>query len=63
MVIETTPHSGGFVLGFRVDPVEKLKDVVQEIHSLYQVYNACPVFGVEYAVEDEVSLPPYLTHI
>ncbi len=55
MVMETSEHSGGFVLGFRVDPYEKLKDVVQEIHSLYQVYCASPVFGVEFQVEQQVS--------
>ncbi|XP_064401567.1 Bardet-Biedl syndrome 5 protein homolog isoform X2 [Halichondria panicea] len=55
MVMETSEHSGGFVLGFRVDPYEKLKDVVQEIHSLYQVYCASPVFGVEFQVEQQSS--------
>ena len=54
MVLETTPSSGSFILGFRVDPIEKLKDIVQEIHSLYQVYNASPIFGVQYTIEDEV---------
>lgn len=55
MVMETSEQSGGFVLGFRIDPYDRLKDTVQEIHSLYQVYCASPVFGVEYQVEDEVS--------
>ena len=41
------------MLGFRVDPVEKLKDIVQEIHSLYQVYQASPVFGVDFTLEEE----------
>jgi len=53
MVMETTPSSGGYVLGFRVDPVEKLKDLVQEIHSLYQVYHTNPIFGVEFKLEEE----------
>ena len=55
MVMETSTSSGGYVLGFRVDPVEKLKDLVQEIHSLYQVYHTNPIFGVEYKLEEEGS--------
>lgn len=30
-------QSGGFVLGFRVDPPEKLQDAVKEIQSLQRV--------------------------
>ena len=56
MVLETVHSSGGFVLGFRVDPVEKLKDIVQEIHSLYQVYQARPIFGVDYKIVEEVRV-------
>ena len=54
MVLETSEQSGGFVLGFRVDPFDKLKEIVQEIHSLYQVYCASPVFGVEFEIEEQV---------
>lgn len=54
MVLETSQQSGGYVLGFRVDPYDKLKEVVQEIHSLYQVFNTNPIFGVEYNREDQV---------
>ena len=55
MVLETNSQSGGYVLGFRIDPYDKLKEVVQEIHSLYQVFNTSPIFGVEYQVEDQVG--------
>lgn len=54
MVMETVHSSGGYVLGFRVDPVERLKDIVQEIHSLYQVYHTSPNFGVAYRIEEEI---------
>ena len=37
MVLESTDHSGGFVLGFRIDPYEKMKEMLQEIQSLHQV--------------------------
>ena len=31
-------HSGGYVLGFRVDPPDRLKGIYKEIQSLHQVY-------------------------
>ena len=37
MVLETTEQSGSFLLGFRIDPYERLKEIMQEIQSLYQV--------------------------
>ena len=43
------------MLGFRIDPVEKLNEVMKEIHSLYRVYSTNPIFGVQYQVEDRVS--------
>ena len=42
------------MLGFRIDPVEKLNEVMKEIQSLYRVYSANPIFGVQYQVEDRV---------
>lgn len=56
MVVETTKESGSYVLGFRIDPYEKMKDIVQEIHSLYQVYHASPTFGVDFELEDQVDI-------
>ena len=49
-------QSGGYVLGFRIDPVEKLKEVAQEIQNLQRVYSACPIFGVEYETEEKVII-------
>ncbi len=37
LVIETTPGSGGYILGFKVDPKETLDYVFKEISSLWQV--------------------------
>ena len=37
IVIETNPRSGGYILGFRVDPDEKMREVFKEIHTLWQV--------------------------
>ena len=47
-------QSGGYVLGFRIDPVEKLQSTVKEIQSLHKVYSTCPVFGVEFEEEEKV---------
>ncbi|WAQ95075.1 BBS5-like protein, partial [Mya arenaria] len=52
LVVESSSTSGGYVLGFRIDPVEKLQQTHKEIQSLYKVYSACPVFGVEFEEDD-----------
>lgn len=49
-------QSGGYVLGFKIDPVEKLQDALKEINSLHKVYSANPIFGVEFEMEEKVSL-------
>lgn len=53
LVLETFAKAGGYILGFRVDPQERIADVFQEIQSLYQVYSVGPIFGVDFAVEAE----------
>jgi Bardet-Biedl syndrome 5 protein len=54
LVIETSAKmgGGGYILGFRVDPPEKLNEVLQECQSLHHVHSNEPVFGVQWAVED-----------
>lgn len=54
LVVESSEASGGYVLGFRIDPVEKLHEVHKEISALYTVYSQCPVFGVEFVLQDKV---------
>ncbi len=53
MVLETFAKSGGYILGFRVDPQEKATDVFKEVQSLYQIYFTTPIFGVDFTVESE----------
>ncbi|XP_071542202.1 BBSome complex member BBS5 isoform X4 [Panulirus ornatus] len=53
LVVESSEASGGYVLGFRIDPVEKLHEVHKEISALYSVYSQCPVFGVEFILQDK----------
>nr|CAB3225175.1 COS41.4 [Phallusia mammillata] len=48
MVIESTWQSGGYVLGFRIDPLEKLQETAKEIQSLHRVYSSSPVYGVQH---------------
>ncbi|KAJ7386653.1 Bardet-Biedl syndrome 5 protein [Desmophyllum pertusum] len=53
LVLETSQQSGGYVLGFRIDPAEKLQEAAKEIQSLQKVYSASPIFGVEFETEDK----------
>ena len=55
LVIESSEISGGYVLGFRVDPQEKLEQVFKEISSLHKIYSDNPIFGVEYSRTDKVT--------
>ena len=56
MAVDQVVHvqSGGYVLGFRIDPVEKLQQIAKEIQNLHRVYSTCPIFGVEFETEDKV---------
>ena len=52
LVIDTNPKAGGYVLGFRLDPKERLEDVAREVRNLHQVYAEKPIFGIQFSVED-----------
>ncbi|XP_076060733.1 Bardet-Biedl syndrome 5 protein isoform X2 [Oratosquilla oratoria] len=56
LVVESSEASGGYVLGFRIDPVEKLHEVHKEISSLFNVYSQCPIFGVEFTIQDKANM-------
>jgi Bardet-Biedl syndrome 5 protein len=56
LVLETYKSTGSYVLGFRIDPPERLKAIVKEINNLNRVFTSNPIFGVEYEVETQVSL-------
>lgn len=55
LVVETSPRSGGYILGFRVDPYEKLTEVFKEIKTLHEVYSQTPIFGIKYTIEEKVK--------
>ena len=48
MVIESTWQSGGYVLGFRIDPIEKLHSISKMIRNLRDVFASSPYYGVEF---------------
>ena len=48
LVIQTATTAGNYVLGFRIDPQEKLQEVYKEISTLHTVYSQTPIFGVNY---------------
>ena len=52
LVIETSAKSGGYVLGFRVDPIERLQDILTEITRLHETFSLAPVFGVKWDEAD-----------
>lgn len=52
-VIETTPQSGQYILGFRIDPVERIQTLFKEVTNLHTVFSQNPVFGVEFELEEK----------
>ncbi|XP_044594818.1 Bardet-Biedl syndrome 5 protein homolog [Cotesia glomerata] len=58
LVIISTKPSNGYVLGFRVDPVQKLHTLNKEIQTLKISYGKSPIFGVEYTFEYQGVIEP-----
>lgn len=54
LVIETNGYSGGFTLGFRIDPKDRLRSVTKELLSLIRIHSQTPEFGVHFVTSDEV---------
>ncbi|GBN53730.1 Bardet-Biedl syndrome 5 [Araneus ventricosus] len=54
LVVESSENSGGYVLGFKIDPLERLQEVFKEISSLYQVHSTNPILGVDFFIEEKV---------
>ncbi|PIO66875.1 hypothetical protein TELCIR_11398 [Teladorsagia circumcincta] len=48
LVIETTTQSGEYVLGFRIDPAERLQQVCKAIQALHKSSNTRPIYGVTF---------------
>lgn len=48
LVITVKERGGGYILGFRIDPQERLMGIFKEISSLHIVYTGNPILGVVY---------------
>jgi Bardet-Biedl syndrome 5 protein len=51
LVVETRQSTGGYLLGFRVDPHERLDEVYMTLQTLYRVYAENPIYGIVYNIE------------
>ncbi|KAL0214561.1 hypothetical protein P9112_006745 [Eukaryota sp. TZLM1-RC] len=60
LVVQTCASCGGFVLGFRVDPVDRLSNIAQMIQNLSKIANDSPLFGVSFSMEEA---PPPLEEL
>ncbi|XP_057340135.1 Bardet-Biedl syndrome 5 protein homolog [Microplitis mediator] len=58
LVIISTKSSNGYVLGFRVDPIQKLHILHKEIQTLKTSYDKNPIYGVEYTFEYQGVIEP-----
>jgi len=47
-VIDTTEAGGSYVLGFRVDPKEKLNSVYKTLISIHDTFMQYPEYGVDF---------------
>lgn len=47
LVIKTAETGGSYVLGFRIDPIERLQTTYREFLILHRVYTDNPDFGVD----------------
>lgn len=52
LVVETSEQSGGYLLGFKIDPKETLVSTAKEIGAFFSTAHASPEFGVQHAVEE-----------
>merc|ERR1712151_1221260 len=52
LVLETTQHSGSYILGFRADPIEHLEKIKTQVTKLWKIFTASPIFGVDFQVEN-----------
>jgi len=55
LVIESSWQSGGFVLGFRIDPVERIRKVAKQISAQHGIFVSKPSYGVQIAVDESDS--------
>jgi len=59
LVILSTEANGGYVLGFRVNPLQQLHITHKEISILRSEFEKFPIFGIEYTFEHQVIYNAY----
>ena len=56
--MESSINSGGYVLGFRIDPGAKLHQIAHELAQLHQIYLKNPELGVHFVLQNQVCAVP-----
>ena len=51
LVVHTHKIAGGYILGFRIDPIELLERIFQQIHVLRKNYASKPIYGIEFTID------------
>lgn len=52
LVIDTSPRSGAYMLGFKCEPDERMANLTKEMQAMHSTFTQSPEFGVEYSVEE-----------
>ncbi|EER01847.1 Bardet-Biedl syndrome 5 protein, putative [Perkinsus marinus ATCC 50983] len=55
LVVNTFRGAGAYVLGFRLDPIEQLKRMHQQLEKIHQLFAESPIFGVEVSIEKPIG--------
>lgn len=53
LVLESSETSGGYVLGFRIDPPDRLQKVYNSLTNLFNVHKGKPDYGIEKLLQKE----------
>jgi len=52
IVVKTTKSQGGYVLGFRMDPPDRLQRTFEMINNLFELFVKNPNFGVRFSYDE-----------
>eukprot|EP00039_Didymoeca_costata_P002624 m.61518 g.61518 ORF g.61518 m.61518 type:complete len:352 (+) comp11421_c0_seq1:191-1246(+) len=56
MVVKCTKTGGGYTLGFRIDPPERVVEVTTQVTGMLGIFKATPILGVDF--QREAAPPP-----
>ncbi|XP_072152557.1 BBSome complex member BBS5 [Bemisia tabaci] len=57
LVVESSINSGGYILGFHIDPSEKLHKIAHELAQLHKIHSKNPELGVHFVLQNQPPLP------